>query len=268
MPTTSSPFNSIQKVCGILRALGANAPMRLTDISTAAALNKVTTLRILDSLVLEGFVERVDGGKRYAFGPEFLAMTASHRRPENIRDIARPSLVRLASLSEDTVLLSVRSSNESVCIDYEVGSFPIRANYLKVGSRRPLGVGAGSLALLAWLQDQEIDAILEVLTPSLVAYPKLPPEVIRAEIAASRQRGYTLVLDKIVDRMGAVGIPLFNPDGTTASAISIAALSERIEKRLPELVAALRREAELIARECRSAGSRTPSPAPRRRNAR
>jgi DNA-binding IclR family transcriptional regulator len=240
--------------------------MRLTEISTAAALNKVTTLRILDTLVLEGFVERVDDGKRYELGPEVLAMTASLQRRENIRDIARPSLVRLASLSQDTVLLSVRSGNESVCVDCEVGDFPIRANYLSVGSRRPLGIGAGSLALLAWLQDREIDAILEVLTSSLAAFPKLPPKVIKAEIAASRERGYTLLLDKVIDRMGGVGIPLFGPDGTPAAAISIAALSERIAARLPELVDALRREAEFIARECRSPGSQAPSLVPRRRN--
>ena len=50
-----------------------------------------------------------------------------------------------------SAVLSLPSGIESLCIDVEEGTYPIRANYLRVGSRRPLGVGAGSLALLAWL---------------------------------------------------------------------------------------------------------------------
>ena len=50
MPITSSPLNAIQKACGILRALSAKAPLRLSEITAAAGLNKVTTLRILDTL--------------------------------------------------------------------------------------------------------------------------------------------------------------------------------------------------------------------------
>ena len=39
-------FNAIQKVCAILRVLAQRSPMRLTEISDAASLNKATTLRI------------------------------------------------------------------------------------------------------------------------------------------------------------------------------------------------------------------------------
>ena len=268
MPITSSPLNSIQKACGILRALSAKSPLRLSEITTAAGLNKVTTLRILDTLVQEGFVRRLDDEASYVLGPEILAMTSPLQQPSDIREMARSSLVRLASLSEDTVLLSVRSGNESVCIDREVGNFPIRANYLDFGSRRPLGVGAGSLALLAWLQDREIDAILEALAPQLKSYPKLTPEIIRTEIATARERGYTLLSDKIVDGMAAIGIPVFQGSNRVPmAAISIAALSDRIKARVPELVEGLRCEAEFIAREFEAPSSRASSRTSQRRKA-
>ncbi len=56
----SDKFNAIQKVCAILRVLAQNSPLRLTEIAEATSLNKATTLRILGSLIEEGFVSRVD----------------------------------------------------------------------------------------------------------------------------------------------------------------------------------------------------------------
>jgi DNA-binding IclR family transcriptional regulator len=85
MPITSSPLNSIQKACGILRALSAKSPLRLSEITTAAGLNKVTTLRILDTLVQEGFVRRLDDEASYVLGPEILAMTSPLQQPSDIR---------------------------------------------------------------------------------------------------------------------------------------------------------------------------------------
>jgi DNA-binding IclR family transcriptional regulator len=134
-----------------------------------------------------------------------------------------------------------------VCIDRETGIFPIRAAYIDVGARRPLGVGAGALALLAWLSDEEIDALLPQVAPSLGAYPRYSLASIRASIERARAQGYTLVLDQVVDKMGAVGMPIIGLDGRPMAALSIAALSERVSSRVSELVAALKEEAARIS---------------------
>ena len=150
-------------------------------------------------------------------------------------------------MTEDSVLLSVRSGNESVCVDREVGNFPIRANYLDIGSRRPLGVGAGSLALLAWLPDAEIEAVLSVVEPRLGQFPKVSRKWIEGEIQKSRDRGYTLFLNMLVDRMGGVGVPVIGPEGKPIAALAIAALSDRISSRLESMVEMLKREADVVA---------------------
>ena len=241
--------NSTQKVCAILRALSARSPQRLAEISAWTGLNKVTALRILETLIEEGFAEREPDGRGFARGPEFLALAASAGRSHDLRELARPSLVRLAEFSEDTALLSVRSGIESVCIDRQVGSFPIRANYLDIGSRRPLGVGAGALAILAWLPVREIDAILGVIGPHLGPYPRMSVDLIRELVLESRTRGCVVLLDRVVDRMSAIGVPILSETGAVIGALSIAALTERISERAEMLCGALLRETDLIRRE-------------------
>jgi DNA-binding IclR family transcriptional regulator len=161
-----------------------------------------------------------------------------------VRDRARPALVRLAAASGDTVLLSTRHGLESVCVDREFGDFPIRANYLDIGSRRPLGAGAGSLALLAWLPTEEAETVIRLVEPALTQrYPRLPAQRVREEVRRSRENGYALLLDVVVERMGGIAVPILGADGRPVAAISIAALSERISSRLPMLVKLLRQEA-------------------------
>ena len=247
MPTRASAINSVQKSCRILRSLTEPRVSRLSEIAAQAGLNKVTTLRILEVLCREGFVRREDKTKTYSLGNEVFILAAALRDRDDLRVRARPSLVRLAAMSEDSVLLSVRSGGtESVCVDREVGPFPIRANYLDIGSRRPLGIGAGAMALLAWQSEAEIEAILPLVEQRLPQFPKVSMAWLKSEIERSRERGYAAFLNMLVDRMGAIGVPIFGADGRPVAAISIAALSDRLSSRMEQLVDMLKREAEIV----------------------
>lgn len=238
----ASDTNSAQKVCRILRVLSTPQPMRLADISEGSGLNKATTLRLIETLIAEGFVQRDAKTKCYCLGDEALILGMAMQGRDHIRDRVRPALVLLAAMSGDTLLFSTRYGLESVCVDREFGTFPIRANYLDIGSRRPLGAGAGSLAILAWLPDAEIVTLLSILSPVFKKhYPRITPELLKTEITLARERGYALLLDKVVDQMGGIGVPIFGSDGKPVGAISVAALSQRISTRLSLLVPAMKK---------------------------
>ena len=66
----ASDTNSAQKVCRILRVLSTPQPLRLADISSQSDVNKATTLRLLETLIAEGFVHRDAATKRYTLGDE------------------------------------------------------------------------------------------------------------------------------------------------------------------------------------------------------
>lgn len=160
MPTTTRPkavithergsTSSVERALRVLRVMSEGGGVRLTDIAAAADLDKATALRLLDVMAREGFVTRDAVSKQFTLGPELTVLGAAACWFDP-RPLARHSLMRLAGVFQDTVVLSMRSGVESLCIDVEEGTYPIRANYLTVGSLRPLGVGAGSLALLAWM---------------------------------------------------------------------------------------------------------------------
>src|ERR1700737_342231 len=248
VPGQPDKFNAIQKVCAILRVLAQRSPLRLTEIADATSLNKATALRILATLIEEGFVSRVAGAKTYELAQEARVMAVGARRSVDIAELAQPSLLRLSEKSADTALLSVRSGVEALYLARSVGSHPLQPNYLQIGSRRPLGVGAGSLALMVWLPDAEIEAIIEVIVPRLAKSPRITPKYLRDRIVAARKHGHTVLIDAAYPGMGGVGVPLRDDTGEVVAALSIGASSDRIRRREAELAEMLKKEAQVLAR--------------------
>ncbi len=243
-----SDSSAAQKVCRILKILSTPQPLRLTDIALASGVNKATALRLLEDMAEEGFVCRDQVNKRYSLGDEAITLGIAMHGRDHIRDRARPAMLRLADLCGDTVLLSVRSGCDAVCIDREFGSYPIRANYLDLGMRRPLGVGAGSLALLAWLPDEEVDAVLELNRVTLAArYPRISVAMLKEEVVRSRERGYTMLLEVVVEQMGGIAVAVMGRDGRPVAAVSVAAMTDRILNRQDMLVPALKKVAQELS---------------------
>ena len=246
VPTGGEPrpesTSSVQKACRILRAMSDARNARLTDIAREAGLDKATTLRLLDVLTRDGFVTRDPATKHYSLGTEVFVLGAAAQSRFDPRPVIGASLLRLAHAFEDTAMLSVPSGAESICVALQEGTYPIRANYLEVGSRRPLGVGAGSLALLAWMPDREIEAIMPMVSARLERFPRITRRVLEDLVQESRKRGYAMLLDLVVEHMGGIAMPILGADGRPVAALSVAALTERITSREQALAAALKRE--------------------------
>ncbi|WP_439687726.1 IclR family transcriptional regulator [Cupriavidus oxalaticus] len=258
----TTPSTSLQKACRLLRALTDARNSRLTDLALAAGVDKASALRLLETLAAEGLVARDPATKAFTPGREWLALHAATLARTDLRPLVRPALIRLANAFEDSAILSVPSGCESVCIELRLGTFPIRANYLDIGSRRPLGIGAGSLALLAALPDAEIDAVLDGIAPAMRRYPRFSRDMLLGHVQATRERGYAVLLDVVVERMGGIAIALPGPHGYPLGAISIAALNERITGREAAMARALRREADAICEHWRSHAAMKPDTKP------
>lgn len=247
--------SSVEKACRILKVFTTGGSHRLTDIAVATGLDKATALRLLEVLSRDGFIMRDAQTKCYALGAELLGLGAAALAQLDPRAVVRPSLLRLAAEFEDTAILSVPSGFESLCVDVELGRFPIRANYLHVGSRRALGVGAGSLALLAWMPKCEREAVMPQIEAHLGRHPRISRSLLESHIDEAREQGYAVLLDVVVDRMGGIAMPLMGPEGRPVASISIAALSDRISSRQAALAKGLKREVAI----CESLWRTTPT---------
>lgn len=237
---TSEGTQSIRRAIQILHAVAATKDMRLTQIANEVGLHVATTRRILVALVDMGVLQTSGNHSTYSLGPMVLHLGQVARDQNVIIEPFRPCLEEIAKRSGDTVLLSVRSQNNAVCVLRIEGAFPIRTMIIDVGSIRPLGAGAGSLALLAWLPDQQVERIV---TLHASAYPKLSIQAdqVLQLVKQSRKLGYALNDGLMLKGISGLGIPISDTAGNIVAAISITAISSRLkESRARELVAMVR----------------------------
>jgi DNA-binding IclR family transcriptional regulator len=224
-------MQSLERSIGILKALAAagTAELRLSDVARAVRLSKPTTSRILSALCHQGFVEASREMRTFHLGPELVFLGWSAAQSFQLTRVARPVIERLAETTGDTAFLTVRSGSEAICADRVTGSYPVKALTMEVGNRRPLGIGSGSLALLAALPDEEIDEILKANADRLVHFKAVRPARIRREIQQARVRKYALAEGHVVKEVSGVGVAIRDPRGHPMAAVSVATISSRFE---------------------------------------
>jgi DNA-binding IclR family transcriptional regulator len=242
---------SIDRALEIVRILAfsnTSSGMRFSDLQIATGLSKGTLHRILKTLCAQRFVEQDASTRLYFLGMDFLALGARAANRSDIQALARASLVRLAKRTGDTVALSVRSGNDAVCVDRQEGNFPIKTLTLNVGTRRPLGVGSGSMALLAALPDAAVRDIVRRNSRRLTAFPTYSVDTLLTLVDQTRRQGYAFNDGRILRGMSGIALPILGARQQPLAAISIAAINDRMNPgRRAELVSWITDETQRLS---------------------
>ncbi|MCC7079577.1 MAG: IclR family transcriptional regulator [Burkholderiales bacterium] len=247
-----SGTQSIQRAARLLRELAARnrQGMRLIDVAHSSGLQRPTVHRMLKCLTAENLVSQDPKSRRYFLGPLVfeLGITAGPRF--NIRDVCTDALDRIAADTGDTAFLIIRSGDDALCVDRREGAFPIKTFTVDVGVRRPLGVGAGSLAILTALPDDEIETTVQRVASRLPAYGRLTEAELLHMVKRARKTGYVLNDVRTLSGVTAIGVPILDPNARPIGAISVSAISARMTTaRQRELVEILRREIRAIEKQ-------------------
>jgi DNA-binding IclR family transcriptional regulator len=246
---TEVTVKTVDRVATLLRAVATHRDgAMLSAVARQTGLGKGTVHRLLNALIDAGLVFQDQDTKRYRLGVG-LALLGHVAHQQDFAALAKPFLLRLAEQTQDTVYASVREGAAAVCVAREIGVFPIRTLSLDVGDLRPLGVGSGSLALLAFLPGDEVDVIIEKNAAWLARYPGHSRKELLVKVEQTRRRGYSFVDGKILPGMNALGVPILGPDGRPVAALSLAAITDRVSgPRVAELARLLAREAAALAK--------------------
>lgn len=226
---TESAGRSIIRIADILNCFSVEEPVHsLTAISKRLELPKSTTHRLLTTLVSQGFLMRDVHGRGYQLGYQLLHWGMVAQAALDLRNEALPILQALCKAVGETAILTVRDGSRGLYLEIVESSQPVRMT-MQVGQRLRLHAGASSKVLLAFLAEAEIEQILSAI--ELVPFTQntiIDQTMLRAELAAIRQRGYATSREET--DQGAMGIaaPVYDRSGQSVAGIGIAAPLTRI----------------------------------------
>ncbi len=249
-PASVSGAQAVERALQLLSIVGraAEKGVALGDVVTESGLNKPTARRLLMALMRSRLVEQDELTRRYYLGGELYVLGMLASRRHGLLEMAAESLKRLSAASADTSFVSMRRDDYAVCLHREEGTYPVRTHALLTGDQNPLGVGAGSLAMLAALPDAEVEAILGRIDGVIGAqYPGYSADIIREDVMRARELGYALNPGRVIANSWGVGMAILLPDGRLAGALSIAAIDSRMgEVRRVELIGLMRQEVDRV----------------------
>lgn len=241
---------SLLHVVGLL-AQEAPEGVGLAEIAQVVNRPKPSIHRMLSALVDLGYVERVPASSGYRLGIQSQVLGGlAQASADPVVVAARESLRRIARLTGDTAHLTLRAGSYAICALREDGLDAGASDALMVGDRHPLGFGAGSLAIMAGLADDEIETVLQsnAGVPA-TRYPRMSDAVVRELVEDARAKGAATNPGLLARGSWAVGIVIAEPRTAPRAALSVATSQPRLSgPRRVRVIELLREEAGRIER--------------------
>lgn len=248
MPKPSGT-QSIQRAAQILRDIASFSihGLRVVDIATHLDLERPTVHRMLKCLVDENLVMRDPRSRRYFLGHGIFELGLTAAPQFKLSGICRPSLKRLAKRTGDIAFFTIRSGVDALSIVREEIGPSLNIPTLEIGAHRPLGIGAGSLAILMALPDAEIETIVSANSKRLAAFGNVNAPTLLQIVRASQKAGYAIHDGRLIRGISGVGLLIRNSAGTPLGAISVSVVADSIlPVRVQEILPLLRKEVRVI----------------------
>ena len=237
MATTESRAKTIQSVdraAALIKAI-ADSPHSPTvnELATACGLNRSTAWRLLATLDSHGLIERDPISQRYTLGYAFLRIAAGADVDPLVRR-ARPVLEQLADETGETANLAVARRFSLVYVDQVDPAHVMAPNWF--GRTVPLHATSTGKAYLAFLPQEERDAVLPRRLERYTATTVTDRRKLGEELAAARRDGFAVCVGELEESLFGASAPVLSEQGRPVAVVSVWGTEHRLPReRLAEV---------------------------------
>lgn len=215
-----------QKGCGV------------TQLANLTGLHKSTVHRLLSTLMSRGYVLKDAHNDKYCLGMKILYLGSSILDRMDVRLVAKPYIEALSNKVKEVVHLAILDDNEAVYIDKVESPENTIRMYSQIGKRVALHCTAVGKILLAWLPEDQSEAILK--SKEMIPYTQntiTSIEKMMEHLEKVRHKGYATDNVEHEDGVRCVAAPIFNMNHNVIAAISISVPIFKVtEDRIPVII--------------------------------
>jgi DNA-binding IclR family transcriptional regulator len=141
--------------------LGEKNEYTLNELARKLCISKGTVHRILLTAQKRGMIEHNEDTGKYQLGTKIFQLGNVVAKRMNLRRECLPYLKNISQQTGETSFLIVKDGDGALCVECVEGNNMLRYQFLDVGKKMPLHVGAGPRVLLAHMDDAYIDKWLK-----------------------------------------------------------------------------------------------------------
>jgi DNA-binding IclR family transcriptional regulator len=229
MPTNQTGVGLLKKAFQILDLFTEQTPTwTQAELVRESGLPRSTLGRLVRFLCARGYLLEQRG--RYTLGFAAIDLGRRAQLQFNLVDLCYDLLEEIAQSTAETVILTGydEAHVHVVCLS----QIPSRQGGLRVfeniGTAYPLHSGATAKAVLAYLPERQINAVLTGdLTPVNAAL-KISAERLREDIEKIRAQGFVVTYEETYPGVTGIAVPVLTPRGQPLGSIAIAAPAQRM----------------------------------------
>ena len=222
---------SLQKALRILLHMGDNGPaLGVTQIASGLSLNKTTVHRLLHAMEKFELIERNPESDRYRLGLKLYELGARAVESRTLRTEAHRFLLELSRATHETVSLAVPGLGGVICLDRVDSRDSIITVRTPIGARFPAHCTAAAKAILAFLPEEEAEAIVSIM--GFTAYtPNTMTSMadLKRNLREVAERGYALDRQETERGLSGVAAPIFSREGRVIAAVGLAGPTPRFK---------------------------------------
>ncbi|MFG1321105.1 IclR family transcriptional regulator [Xanthobacter autotrophicus] len=223
-------IQSVERALTLLEAIAnAGGVAGLNALAMEAGLNPSTCHHLLATLVQRGYVTK-SAGRRYALGPRILSFSAACLRQVDLPRRAEPFLERINAATGETVHLAVLQGEDLFTIAKKDARHAVRVDSGAVGKTDAVHATATGKAILAWLPEPQIRAILAHKGMTrFTANTITDCEGLLEHLRAVRREGYATDNEEFQPHVVCVGAAIRDHVGTVVGSLSVSAPTMRAD---------------------------------------
>src|SRR5437899_12275263 len=130
---TRNKVQSLDRALEILKLLGSEPEMRVTDLARRLEVHKSTVFRLLSTLEEHGLVEQNPSSEKYRLGYGLVRLAGSVVAELDLARASRPGHKEVALRTGETVNLAILQGNQAVNI-HEIAAPNLLADVTWVGN--------------------------------------------------------------------------------------------------------------------------------------
>lgn len=236
---------SVERAVRLLRAVAAaSGPgATATELAARCGLNRATAWRLLVTLESQRLVAVDAETGRYTVGPGVADLTGGSHVAALVA-AARPTLEHLAAATGETAALAVDGPAGLTYVDEVAPAAVVAAAWR--GRSVPLHATSTGKVLLAFSGDAVLVALLDAGLRAYTATTVTDPALLRAELEATRRRGYAVCGGEYETSAYGVSAPVLDGAGRLRAVLSVWGPADRVTEdrfaALGTLVAATARQ--------------------------
>jgi DNA-binding IclR family transcriptional regulator len=243
-------MNSVLNTLRVLEEVAMRQPIGVSELARATEIPKSSVQRCLVTLQEAGWLRVVDPEHaRWGLTMKALSIGLRGTGEVDIKELADPLIKRLSAQTNETVHLVVRDGDECVIVAREDSTQTIRT-FVEIGTHAPLHATSSGIAIMARLDEQEVDKLLKRRLKKYTESTVVSTEELRAEIERTRARGYAVNRSSWWrPHVSAIGAAITNGAGRPVAAVALSIPEMRWEPEAEaDLGAKIRATADGISR--------------------